>query len=290
MKAGKLSKYRTFEELKSSVADLDSPNNEMRKEFEDFISSLQKNKKTMKIENTRNCFVCGSEVKREGSSLHCWDIEYECGCRIFGAIDEETHGNEVEVGKECENKSKPVHLSGELDIKEIPEEELDKERNSVYKPFNTRKGTRKLTIKKISSEIIDKLYEQKGFESWWNELGDNENEIIQNSIEEIIKERITKLSGISEEEITEEARFRSKNEGVQYADGFYEGVEWFIEKLKNKQELVSKSEEIIEQVAIEFAEWSSDIKGTLEYYDPACTRLYRKRGKELFQEFLKTKQ
>ena len=40
----------------------------------------------LKLENTDNCYICGSPEKRSGDSLHCWDIEYECGCRIWGAI------------------------------------------------------------------------------------------------------------------------------------------------------------------------------------------------------------
>jgi hypothetical protein len=55
----------------------------------------------MEIFDRTKCFVCDSGVKRKGSSLHAWDIEYDCGCRIFGAIDTDTRGNEIEVGKEC---------------------------------------------------------------------------------------------------------------------------------------------------------------------------------------------
>jgi hypothetical protein len=40
MKAFKLSEYRTFEELKSSVEDSGNPHKEAKKEFEDFISVL----------------------------------------------------------------------------------------------------------------------------------------------------------------------------------------------------------------------------------------------------------
>jgi len=56
---------------------------------------------TIEIFDRTKCYVCDSKVKRQGSSLHVWDIEYECGCRIFGAIDTDTHGNGIEVGKEC---------------------------------------------------------------------------------------------------------------------------------------------------------------------------------------------
>lgn len=47
------------------------------------------------------------------------------------------------------------------------------------------------------------------------------------------------------------------------------------------EKAASKSAEITEQIAIEFAEWLLD-------YDP--TMLYQKSKKEIFQEFLKTKQ
>lgn len=55
----------------------------------------------MIIGNTKNCHFCGSAIKREGSSLHAWDIEYDCGLRIFGAIDTKTHGEEVLIDKIC---------------------------------------------------------------------------------------------------------------------------------------------------------------------------------------------
>ncbi len=35
------------------------------------------------------CYICGAEVNRKGNSLHCWDIEYKCGCKIYGAFDNE---------------------------------------------------------------------------------------------------------------------------------------------------------------------------------------------------------
>ena len=44
-----------------------------------------------------------------------------------------------------------------------------------------------------------------------------------------------KPNKINLEEIEEEAKFRSQIESVQYADGFIEGIEWYIDKLKEKQ-------------------------------------------------------
>lgn len=43
------------------------------------------------------CSVCGSKLKREGCSLHAWDVEYECGHHMYGAID----SDETFVNKEC---------------------------------------------------------------------------------------------------------------------------------------------------------------------------------------------
>ena len=43
------------------------------------------------------------------------------------------------------------------------------------------------------------------------------------------------IDSVSIEEIEEESKFRSQIESTQYADGFIEGIEWFIDKLKEKQ-------------------------------------------------------
>lgn len=48
------------------------------------------------------CSVCGSKVKREGSSLHAWDKEYECGHHVYGTIDTD----ETYVNKECPQLNK----------------------------------------------------------------------------------------------------------------------------------------------------------------------------------------
>lgn len=37
--------------------------------------------------NTNNCKYCDAKKIREGNSLHCWSIEYECGGSIVGTID-----------------------------------------------------------------------------------------------------------------------------------------------------------------------------------------------------------
>ncbi len=51
------------------------------------------------VEDTTNCYVCGSKEKRNGCSLHVWDIEYECGCIIIGAIS----NKDIYVHVECPN-------------------------------------------------------------------------------------------------------------------------------------------------------------------------------------------
>jgi len=51
--------------------------------------------------NISCCYNCGAKIKREGNSLHAWDIEYECGCKIWGAIDND--GIDIEV--DCPNSN-----------------------------------------------------------------------------------------------------------------------------------------------------------------------------------------
>lgn len=49
------------------------------------------------------CKFCGAEIKKQSDSLHVWEIEYECGYNIYGAIDTETHGDGVTINKKCGN-------------------------------------------------------------------------------------------------------------------------------------------------------------------------------------------
>jgi len=63
-----------------------------------------KNEQQCDIHNVSCCFVCGARIKTEGNSLHLWDIEYECGCKIWGAIDTDTHGHSIEINVKCQNK------------------------------------------------------------------------------------------------------------------------------------------------------------------------------------------
>lgn len=54
------------------------------------------------VEKT-GCPVCNSNEKRIGNSLHCWDVEYECGCKIWGALSSD---GLYEIDVECPNKLK----------------------------------------------------------------------------------------------------------------------------------------------------------------------------------------
>ena len=53
------------------------------------------------------CYVCGSKIKKEGNSLHIWEITYECGCRIWGSLSDKKY---IQVSRRCpqetENHSK----------------------------------------------------------------------------------------------------------------------------------------------------------------------------------------
>lgn len=71
------------------------------------------------IKDKSTCYFCGSKIKREGSSLHVWDIEYECGSRMFGAIDTDTHGKLVSSEKKCKTKSKLVDRRVKVNEEEV---------------------------------------------------------------------------------------------------------------------------------------------------------------------------
>lgn len=62
------------------------------------------------------------------------------------------------------------------------------------------------------------------------------------------------------------------------------------DRVVGTDEAAKKSAEITKQIAIEFAEWLMDIKSSIAYGDETCTRLYKKSTKELFQEYLKSKE
>lgn len=47
------------------------------------------------------CSVCNASLKKSSNSLHVWELEYECGCRIWGAIDTELHGNAIITSNKC---------------------------------------------------------------------------------------------------------------------------------------------------------------------------------------------
>lgn len=53
--------------------------------------------------NIHTCPKCESKIKKETNSLHIWEIEYECGAKIWGAIDVNTHGDRIEFKNKCKN-------------------------------------------------------------------------------------------------------------------------------------------------------------------------------------------
>jgi len=55
------------------------------------------------LHNVSCCCFCGAKIKKENNSLHVWEIEYECGYKIYGAIDTQTHGEGIMVDVECGN-------------------------------------------------------------------------------------------------------------------------------------------------------------------------------------------
>lgn len=57
---------------------------------------------TTKITDYEYCYICGSPEKRSGDSLHVWDIEYQCGCRLVGALGDPTDYLE----QPCPNETK----------------------------------------------------------------------------------------------------------------------------------------------------------------------------------------
>lgn len=53
--------------------------------------------------NKDSCPICKSKIKKENNSLHTWEIEYECGTKIWGAIDVNTHGDAIEFENKCKD-------------------------------------------------------------------------------------------------------------------------------------------------------------------------------------------
>ena len=42
--------------------------------------------KLIDIADTNVCYICGSPEIDNGNSMHMWHVEYECGCKICGAL------------------------------------------------------------------------------------------------------------------------------------------------------------------------------------------------------------
>jgi len=56
----------------------------------------------LNIKDTDTCYICGAKQIGGGNSLHCWDVQYECGCGITGAITD----GDIFLEKECKSKKK----------------------------------------------------------------------------------------------------------------------------------------------------------------------------------------
>jgi hypothetical protein len=56
------------------------------------------------IKDITQCYNCGSNIKNECNSYHVWEIEYECGCKIWGALDTKTHGDKINLINKCINE------------------------------------------------------------------------------------------------------------------------------------------------------------------------------------------
>ena len=61
----------------------------------------------LNINNITFCYKCGAKKKNESNSLHIWEVEYECGCKIWGAIDTKTHGDKIEIYTSCKSETYP---------------------------------------------------------------------------------------------------------------------------------------------------------------------------------------
>ena len=62
-------------------------------------NNLEDKDEALHIADVSCCYVCGAKEKRSGNSLHCWDIEYECGCSIWGAISDKN----IYLNERCPN-------------------------------------------------------------------------------------------------------------------------------------------------------------------------------------------
>lgn len=56
------------------------------------------------LKNIDHCPFCNEGIALTGGSLHIWEVEYKCGYKIRGAVDIETHGNNIEVVEKCSKK------------------------------------------------------------------------------------------------------------------------------------------------------------------------------------------
>lgn len=59
-------------------------------------------------DNLDKCPICKCNSTHHGSSMHGWDIVYECGCRVCGAISDDivSMSTNCPEYKEVENECK----------------------------------------------------------------------------------------------------------------------------------------------------------------------------------------
>ena len=49
-----------------------------------------------------NCLKCGAKIRNKSNSFLIWEIEYRCGCRIYGAIGDKA--GKFDYIKKCKNE------------------------------------------------------------------------------------------------------------------------------------------------------------------------------------------
>ena len=65
---------------------------------------MQNQNKELNISDLTCCHFCSSKQKRTGNSLHCWTVEYVCGCVVWGSISDDGIYLDVECGNNINKK------------------------------------------------------------------------------------------------------------------------------------------------------------------------------------------
>lgn len=101
---------------------------------------------------TTNCPKCNSKKVKSSNSLHAWEIQYECGATVMGAIDKEG----FDFHKVCGDKP-------DLDVKELVEKLIPKDKNKEALLESLNKTICKLTAIELS-DLIKYLNKKFGVE------------------------------------------------------------------------------------------------------------------------------